>query len=246
VEIAADAAAGGRGMLTMSGLRACSLVVALAVVVVLQPALGAQAPSPSTPPPKPTPASATQKPAAKKPEVVKPGQPSNPALSGITPPAGYVIGPEDVLAILFWRDKDMSVESSVRPDGMITVPLINDVKAAGLTPEQLREQIEKAASQYVEDPSVTVAVKQINSRRVFVTGNVAKPGPYPLISTTTVLQLISMAGGLTEYADEKGISVMRVDGSQTKSFKFNYKDVIRGKKLEQNIELRPGDTVVVP
>ena len=121
-----------------------------------------------------------------------------------------MIGPEDVLAILFWRDKDMSVETSVRPDGMITVPLLNDIKAAGLTPEQLREAIEKAAAEYVEDPSVTVAVKQINSRRVFVTGNVAKPGPYPLISATTVLQLISMAGGLTEYADEKGISVMRV------------------------------------
>jgi polysaccharide export outer membrane protein len=231
----------------MSVLRPSAVAVLLAVM--LAPLSAQQAPAPPAQPAKPTPAA---KPAQKAPdrkgEAPKPGGPaaSVAAPAGLTPPAGYVIGPEDVLAILFWRDKDMSVETSVRPDGMITIPLLNDIKASGLTPEQLREAIEKAAGQYVEDPSVTVAVRQINSRRVFVTGNVAKPGPYPLISATTVLQLISMAGGLTEYADEKGISVMRVDGGQTKNFKFNYKDVIRGKKLEQNIELRPGDTVVVP
>ena len=241
----------------MSVLR--SLVLVALFVLAPLASLAAQpsqpAPAPSAPstqaPAKPSQPAAPAQPGAKPPApkqsatTAKPSAPP-PAVTGLTPPAGYVIGPEDVLAILFWRDKDMSVETSVRPDGMITVPLLNDVKAAGLTPEQLREQIEKAASQYVEDPSVTVAVRQINSRKVFVTGNVAKPGPYPLTSTTTVLQLIAVAGGLTEYADEKGISVMRIDGGQTKTFKFNYKDVVRGKKLEQNIELKPGDTVVVP
>jgi polysaccharide export outer membrane protein len=120
------------------------------------------------------------------------------------------------------------------------------VKAAGLTPEQLRQQVEKAAAEFVEEPSVTVVVKQINSRRVFVTGNVLKAGVYPLTTSMTVLQAIAAAGGLNEYADEKGIAVMRVEGGQTTRFKFNYKDVRRGKKLEQNIVLRPGDTIVVP
>lgn len=177
-------------------------------------------------------------------------QPSTPAApptaaASVALPAGYTIGPDDVLVVMFWREKDLSAEVAVRPDGMITLPLLNDVKAAGLTPDQLREAVEKAAAAFVEEPNVTVAVKQINSRRVFITGNVAKPGTYPLTGTTTVLQLIAIAGGLNEYADEKGIAVMRVEGGRTTSLKFNYKDVTRGRKLEQNVELKPGDTVVV-
>lgn len=179
-----------------------------------------------------------------------PAQPSTPAApptaaASVALPAGYTIGPDDVLVVMFWREKDLSAEVAVRPDGMITLPLLNDVKAAGLTPDQLREAVEKAAAAFVEEPNVTVAVKQINSRRVFITGNVAKPGTYPLTGTTTVLQLIAIAGGLNEYADEKGIAVMRVEGGKTISLKFNYKDVTRGRKLEQNVELKPGDTVVV-
>lgn len=179
-----------------------------------------------------------------------PAQPSKPAAppaaaASVALPAGYTIGPDDVLVVMFWREKDLSAEVAVRPDGMITLPLLNDVKAAGLTPDQLREAVEKAAAAFVEEPNVTVAVKQINSRRVFITGNVAKPGTYPLTGTTTVLQLIAIAGGLNEYADEKGIAVMRVEGGRTTSLKFNYKDVTRGRKLEQNVELKPGDTVVV-
>jgi polysaccharide export outer membrane protein len=161
-------------------------------------------------------------------------------------PPGYLIGTDDVLSIVFWKDKDMSADAQVRPDGRIALPLINEVQAAGLTPEQLREKITEESKKFMEDANVTVVVRQINSRKAFITGEVHKPGPYPLTSATTVLQLISLAGGLREYADSKKIVIMRtVNGKQT-SLKFNYKDVVAGKNLTQNIELKPGDTVVVP
>ena len=161
-------------------------------------------------------------------------------------PPGYLIGTDDVLSIMFWKDKDMSADAQVRPDGRIALPLINEVQAAGLTPEQLREKITEESKKFMEDASVTVVVRQINSRRAFITGEVHKPGPYPLTSATSVLQLISLAGGLREYANSKKIVIMRtVNGKQT-SLPFNYKDVVAGKNLSQNIELKPGDTVVVP
>ena len=161
-------------------------------------------------------------------------------------PPGYVIGPDDVLQVLYWREKEVSAEVVVRPDGMISLPLLNDVKAAGLTPEQLRDAVNEAAKKFFEDPSVTINIKAINSRKVFITGSVAKPGPYPLFAPTTVLQLISMAGGLTEFAKQKDISVMRTENGKQLRFPFNYKDVAKGKNLTQNIELKPGDTVIVP
>ena len=162
------------------------------------------------------------------------------------PPPGYVVGPDDVLVLLFWANKEMSAEVVVRPDGMISLPLLNDVSVAGLTPDQLRDRVTEAAKQYVVDPSVTVVVKQINSRKVFVTGQVGKPGPYPLSGPTTVLQALALAGGLSEFAKQKDISIVRSEGGKTTRFKFNYKDVVNGKNLRQNIELRPGDTVIVP
>ena len=174
-----------------------------------------------------------------------------PAPNGAAPtvslPADYVIGPEDVLSVQFWRDKDMSAEVSVRPDGIITLPLLNEVRAAGLTPDQLREELRKVAAKYVEDPNVTVTVKAINSRRVFITGNVGKVGAYPLATPTTVLQLITMAGGLLEFAKAKEVVILRTEpGGRQQVFKFNYNDVKKGKNLKQNIELKPGDTVIVP
>jgi polysaccharide export outer membrane protein len=161
-------------------------------------------------------------------------------------PPGYLIGTDDVLSIVFWKDKDMSADAQVRPDGRIALPLINEVQAAGLTPEQLRTKIEEEAKKYMEEANITVVVRQINSRKAFITGEVNKPGPYPLTSPTTVMQLIAMAGGLREYADSKKIVIMRSEAGKPISLKFNYKDVTAGKKLEQNIQLQPGDTVVVP
>lgn len=159
---------------------------------------------------------------------------------------GFTIGPEDVLGVVVWREADVSGDVTVRPDGMITLPLIRDVKAAGLTPQQLADRVQTALREFITDASVTVVVRQMNSRRVFITGEVAKPGAYPLVSTMTVMQLIAVAGGLNEFAEGKSISVMRNEGGQTKTFPFDYKNVANGKKPGQNIVLKPGDTVVVP
>jgi polysaccharide export outer membrane protein len=196
---------------------------------------------PATPPattpttkPVPAPATAASKPAAPAPTP------------GIATPADYVIGPDDALDVVVWRDKDMSASVVVRPDGKISLPLVNDIQAAGLTPDQLREAVKAGVARFVTDPSVTIVVRQINSRKVFVTGSVNKPGPYPLSDTMTVLQMLALAGGLGEYANGKEILVMRTERGQTQSFKFNYKDVSKGKNLQQNIVLRPGDTIVVP
>jgi polysaccharide export outer membrane protein len=167
-------------------------------------------------------------------------------VAGAVVPADYVIGPEDVLTIVFWREKDLSSEVTVRPDGRISLPVIQDIAAAGLTPEQLRDKLTTQAEKYVEDPNVTVVVKEIKSRKVFITGQVARPGPYLLTAPVNVVQLIAMAGGLLEYADAKNIVVMRTDNGVPTSYRFNYKDVAERKNLKQNILLKPGDTVLVP
>jgi polysaccharide biosynthesis/export protein len=165
---------------------------------------------------------------------------------GVVPPPGYVIGAEDVLTVVFWREPDISGDVTVRPDGNISLPLINDIPAAGTTPEQLRTKILEGASRYLTDPNVTVVVKQINSRKVFITGMVNKIGAYPLVADMRVLQLISIAGGLQDYAKEEQISVVRSEKGRQVSYRFNYKEVSKGRRLEQNILLQPGDTVVVP
>jgi polysaccharide biosynthesis/export protein len=186
---------------------------------------------------------ASQQAAAPKPQA---GNGPPPAPAGVSLPAGYVIGPEDVLTVHFWRDKDMSADVAVRPDGMISLLLVNDIRAAGLTPEELRDEVTKAASKYIDDPTVTVVVKEINSRKVFITGMVGKPGDYPLTGPTTVMQLLSRAGGVHEFAKKKDIMIIRRENGRDVALKFNYEDVRRGRNLQQNIELKPGDTIIVP
>jgi len=161
-------------------------------------------------------------------------------------PKGYVIGPSDVLSIVFWRDKDMSADVTVRPDGKITLPLLNEVTAGGYTPEELRVRLVEAAKAYLEDPNATVAVKEVRSRNVYITGNVAKPASYPLTNDMTALQLIALAGGLLEYADGGSIVIIRNEAGRTDYLKFNYKDVVKQKNVQQNVTLKPGDTVIVP
>jgi polysaccharide biosynthesis/export protein len=151
-----------------------------------------------------------------------------------------------VLDVRFWKDQDMSGEVVVRPDGRISLPLLNDVPAAGLPPEQLRTRLIEEARRYVEAPNATVIVKTINSRKVFITGEVGKPGAYPLGGPMTVMQLITMAGSFSEYADNKNVAIVRTEGGKTVRFKFNYKDYARGKNPQQDIQLKPGDTVIVP
>ena len=160
-------------------------------------------------------------------------------------PKGYVIGPEDILSVVVWREKDLSADVVVRPDGKISLPLLNDVQAAGYTPEQLAEIIEKAAMKYVTESDATVIVKEIHSRKVFVLGDVARPGAFPLTSQMTVLQLIASVGGLLEFADKSNILILRNENGRERRLRFNYKEVIDGKNLQQNIALQPGDTILV-
>jgi polysaccharide export outer membrane protein len=166
--------------------------------------------------------------------------------AGVATPEDYVIGPEDVLVITFFRDETMSGEVVVRPDGKITLRLLGDIPAGGLTTLQLGEDLVKLASKYLEDATVTVVVKQINSRRVTVVGEVARQGEYKINGPMTVLQAIGQAGGVTEFADKSNISVIRTVNGVQKALPFDYQAVMRGKKLEQNILLKPGDQVAVP
>ena len=219
----------------------------VSVAGILATCLGCLVSAQGSPQPAPKPDQAAPKPPSgvTPPVAITPPAGVTPP-TGVTPPADYVIGVEDVLTIVFWRDKDLSGDVTVRPDGMISVPLINEIRAAGLTPDQLREKLVELAAKYIADPNAVVVVKQINSRKVFITGMVNKIGAYPLTAPMTVLQLIAMAGGLQQYADEENIVVVRTERSRQTSFRFNYKEVMRRRKLEQNIWLQPGDQVLVP
>jgi polysaccharide biosynthesis/export protein len=158
----------------------------------------------------------------------------------------YMIGAQDVLDISVWREPDLSRQVPVRPDGKISLPLLNDVQAMGLTPTQLAAQITAGLDKFMTSPQVTVIVSQINSQRVYILGEVGRAGAYGLLPGMTVLQALSNAGGFTAFANQKGIYVLRQDGGKQQKLFFNYKDVVSGKKTEQNVELKPGDTIVIP
>jgi polysaccharide export outer membrane protein len=158
----------------------------------------------------------------------------------------YVIGPEDVLNINVWKEADMSGSVPVRPDGKITLALIGDVQASGLTPPQLTQALTGKIKKYVDDPHVTVTVMATNSRRIYVLGEVGHPGAMPLLPEMTVLQAISAAGGITPYAKAKNIYVLRNENGAQTRLPFNYKSVLAGRNPEQNIVLKLGDTIVVP
>lgn len=158
----------------------------------------------------------------------------------------YRIGPQDVLKIDVWKEDQLTRTVPVRPDGKISLPLLNDVQAAGLTPMDLATSIRDGLKKFINDPQVTVTVVEINSRRVYVTGEVARPGAFPLLPNMTVLQVLSTAGGFTQFAKEKNIYVLRTENGKQVKLPFNYKDAINGKKPEQNVMLHPGDVIVVP
>jgi len=158
----------------------------------------------------------------------------------------YVIGPADVLDVMVWKEPDISRSIPVRPDGKISLPLLNDVQAAGLEPMQLQAVITEGLRKFISGPQVTVVVMQINSRRVYVVGEVARPGAFPMLPNMTVLQALSTAGGFSQFAKLSAIYVLRTENGQQVTLPFNYKEVVRGGRPEQNITLKPGDTVVVP
>lgn len=189
-------------------------------------------------PPAAAPATAT--------ETAKPELATDPAKPMAMPvsvdPNTYTLGPDDVVYVRVWREPDLSGSLAVRPDGKITMPLINEVKASGLTPAQLAAAITKGLSNYVNSPQVMVAVQAVRSKRYYMSGEVYRPGAYPLASAITVFDAITMAGGFREFANKKKISIVRGD----KRFKFNWKEVVKGKNLSQNISLQNGDHVIVP
>jgi polysaccharide export outer membrane protein len=167
------------------------------------------------------------------------------ATAGVPLPSDYVVGAEDMLDIVFWTAKEMSHQVLVRPDGKISLPLIGDIQAAGLTPEQLTVSLKKAAEQFVHDGNATVIVTEIHSRKIYVVGEVSKPGAVTLGSEMTVLQAVGEAGGFLEGAKKGDVTIVRNDPSGERRFKFNYNDVLRGKNIRQNIKLLPGDTILV-
>lgn len=158
----------------------------------------------------------------------------------------YVIGPDDLLQIVVWKNESLSKEVRVRPDGKITLPLINDVQAGGMTPSVLRDVIAKRLEKFVEVSGVTVIVKEINSSKVSVLGQVKKPGIYPLRGDLTVLDAIAMAEGFNEFAAPDRMVIIRKDGKETHWIHVPYNDIIKGKVTGGHLFLASGDTVVVP
>ncbi|HET9226912.1 MAG TPA: polysaccharide biosynthesis/export family protein [Thermoanaerobaculia bacterium] len=168
------------------------------------------------------------------------------------PPNAYAIGIGDVIEISVWKSPELSVSVPVRPDGRVSVPLLGDIQAAGMTPLALKEQLTQGFRKYVTAPEVSVVIKEINSRKVFVTGEVKTPGAYDLQPRTKLMQVLSLAGGLTPYARGKVI-VLRDNleskdqgGGPDKRFEIDIKSIISGKRPQDNIVLQPGDTLIFP
>ncbi|HTS77301.1 MAG TPA: polysaccharide biosynthesis/export family protein [Bryobacteraceae bacterium] len=160
-------------------------------------------------------------------------------------PKTYVIGAEDILNIRVWRENDFSGPRGVRPDGKITMPLVGDLQASGLTPARLADQIKQALSSNLKDPEVEVDVIQVNSKKYNMAGGVNRPGPYPMVTPVTVFQAINNAGGFKDFANQKDIIVLRADGKTR--LKFNYKDFVKHGENKKNVNvlLENGDTVLV-
>lgn len=167
------------------------------------------------------------------------------AIPGVDP-LTYRAGPEDVLEISVWKEEGLRKEVLVRPDGGLSYPLIGEIQAAGRSIVEIQGEVAKRLEKFIPDPVVSVAILKIGSQRVYVIGKVQKPGEFPVGRYVDVLQALSMAGGLTPFADANSIRVMRRDGDKQVVLPFEYNRVVRGDKLEQNVQLRAGDVVVVP
>ena len=157
----------------------------------------------------------------------------------------YVIGPQDVLHIAVWKEADLTATLPVRPDGKISLPLLNDVQASGLTPQQLADSVTEKLRKYIADPRVTVVVSEINSKRIYLVGEVLHSGATPMLPNMTVLQALSSAG-LNQFANTKGIYVLRTENGKQHKLPVDYRKLVKGERIEQNYLLQPGDTIVVP
>lgn len=160
-------------------------------------------------------------------------------------PPQYIVGEGDLLRVSVWKESEISQNVVVRPDGMISLPLISDVRVSRMTPQQIQQLVTDKLQSVLTNPQVTVTVLEVRSKEIYITGEVGKPGAYQAIAPMNVLQLIARAGGLSEFANRKAIYIFRASDPKTR-IRFNYKEVVSGHKPEQNIILQPGDTVVVP
>ncbi len=170
----------------------------------------------------------------------------SPAVNQIVSGGEYEIGPEDLLDISVWKEKDLQKEVLVRPDGWITFPLVGNIQAKGKTALQLQEEITQWLKQYIPNPVVSVSVKKIAGYKIFVIGRVNKPGDYVVGRYIDVLQALSLAGGLTPFAEEGNIKIVRKENGKETILRFNYADVKKGRRLEQNVTLQSGDVIIVP
>jgi polysaccharide export outer membrane protein len=230
--------------------------VVLCAFLVLAPVLCAGAGEGSQSPPA-TPESGPPAPAGDRKPAVEPSAPVDPAKladpkpsPGVRPPAAvpvdektYLIGAQDVLSILVIGERDYSGQYLVRPDGRISMPFIGEVVAGGKTPEELRKDVAERLTEWVKKPQVSVALVSVNSKKYFLQGEVLKPGEYNLIVPTTIMEGLVQAGGFKDFANQKDIRILR-DGGRT-ILHFNYKEMLKGKNLKQNVLLQPGDIIVV-
>ena len=168
-----------------------------------------------------------------------------PADAAVETPPDFVIGPEDVLSIIVWHEPDLTTKATVRPDGKIGLPLLNDIEASDRTPKELQEQITEGLKKFIGNPSVSVIVQEIHSQVVFVTGAVGRAGAYPLGRPTTIMELLIRAGGLAEFAKGDEVQILRKTGNKLDRLRFNYKQFAEGKG-QQDIPLKSGDMIIVP
>jgi polysaccharide export outer membrane protein len=220
-----------------------SVIALLLLLVATIPTIAQEAqdkPAQTTPPAQQPAEAKPTEPTTGEPGATLPGAEAAPAAP--VDPKTYKIGSEDVIHIQVWHDNDWTRSHMVRPDGKITLPLVGDIQAAGLTPEQLAKSVAQVLSKYINDPQVNVTVLQVRSKKYYITGEVNKPGSYPLITPTRILEALTNAGGFREFANLKKIRILR----NGKTIKFNYKEVIHGKNLEQNIFVEDGDYIIVP
>jgi polysaccharide biosynthesis/export protein len=196
-------------------------------------------------PAQPAVSSATDKTASDKTASDKTSDKTTTAVSTSQAGPEYVIGPEDALHIAVWREADLTASLPVRPDGKISLPLLDDVQAAGLTPKQLADSITEKLKKFLADPRVTVVVTQINSKRIYLVGEVLHVGATPMLPNMTVLQALSSAG-LNQFANTKRIYVLRTQNGKQQKLPVNYRKLVKGEQIEQNYLLQPGDTIVVP
>jgi polysaccharide export outer membrane protein len=169
-----------------------------------------------------------------------------PTVKPATIDPNYIIGPEDELIVNVWREIDISRSVPVRPDGKISLPLLNDVQASGMTPMQLGAEITTRLKKFIAEPQVTIIVSRVNSQRIYIVGEVNRAGAFPLVPNMTVLEALSSAGGCSPFAKQTKIYILRLENGQEIRRPFNFKEVLSGQRMEQNILLKPGDTIVVP